>query len=308
MIAPLEKPSRCGRPGFAELTEVTGQEWPKRALEIAAAGGHSVLLVGPPDARLAQLARCLPGLLPGRSARVIRTPVRPREPRGLEDSAGEVSDEVLVVDDFLSQPRRSLHALAKFLQDRGPATGNGAGEDGAGKAWLPLLAATAQPCPCGYLGDARRECLCSPRRIERYRRRLTPSLLDCFDLRIEVCGPGDGQAWQLRGETTAVVAARVAVARAVQRSRFEHSIAPVLMHGVTPRLNAHLTVGELLAWCPMEPSARRLLAAAEERLSLSPLAMLGLLRLARTAADLAGRSEIAAPHVAEAIQLRGPWS
>lgn len=154
-----------------------------------------------------------------------------------------------------------------------------------------------QGCPCGHLGDERRECRCTPTQIERYRARLSGPLLDRIDLHVEVAAVGLAELTAApTGETTAVVAERVAAARRVQAERFGD--------GVAMPVNASLGPADLEVHCPLDDAAERLLASAFERLALSARALHRVLKVARTIADLAGARNLAASHVAEAIQYR----
>lgn len=309
-----------------DLSEVRGQEGAKRALEVAAAGGHNLIFIGPPGSGKTMLARRLPGILPPLtlaesiavtkiwslvaeeppSSLVSRRPFRSPHPGtstagmiggGSVPRPGEASlahAGVLFLDELPEFRRDALEALRQPLEE-GHVTVVRTRARLDFPARFSLLAAM-NPCPCGHLGDPRHECRCPRPLIERYRSRVSGPLLDRIDLHVEVPAVTLSELRSRPAEKSADVAERVLAARDRQRHRFG-------VASSTP-INAAMGPEDLRLHCPLADDPQRLLDAAFERLHLSVRAVTRILKVARTIADLEGVNAIAPGHVAEAIQYR----
>ena len=311
-----------------DLSEVRGQEPARRALEVAAAGGHNVLLVGPPGSGKTMLARRLPGILPpltlGEAFEVTRihsvaglippggslVTRRPfRDPHSSISAAGltgggaplprpgEVSLAhcgVLYLDELPLFPRNALESLRAPLED-GRVTIVRSMVQVAYPSRFGLVA-SMNPCPCGYLGDTQRECVCPVGDIQRYRGRLSGPLLDRVDIHVEVPRLTRRQLQQRGGgEHSSVVRARVVAARERQDRR---------LSGSGAYCNAGMIHSHVERFCALTADGERFLGMAIERLGFSARSYGRVLRVARTIADLAASDAIGVEHVAEAVQYR----
>jgi magnesium chelatase family protein len=305
-----------------DLGDVRGQAVAKRALTVAAAGGHNLILIGPPGSGKSMLAERMNGLLPPlehrdmlRVASIASVAGDPRATAltltppfraphhttsaqalvggGTRPRPGEISlahRGVLFLDELPEFSRMALEALREPLES-GVARISRVHEQLAFPAEFQLIAAM-NPCACGFLGDGTERCKCTPARLEQYRNRISGPLLDRFDLHIEVprVSFADITAPSITGES-AELRARVLQARAVQLER-------------AGRLNARLDSRALWQVVTLGAKERDLLKRATERWQLSARSVLRVLKVARTLADLAAAEAVAAVHVAEALQLR----
>ncbi len=332
LIEPYQASGNDLEPLFTptNFSEIKGQEHVKRALEVAAAGGHNVLMVGSPGAGKTLLARAMPGILPEMSIeesldvtriysvadqlpagtpliryRPFRAPHHTISHAGLVGGGnipkpGEISlahRGVLFLDEFPEFGTRVLEVMRQPMEDKVVTISRAKGSL-TFSANFQLIAAM-NPCPCGYYGDSLKPCTCAPAMVTKYQKRISGPLLDRIDIHIEVPRVDYEKLSSSRvSEPSGTIRQRVQTARDIQNKRFSNGESKDVV------CNADMRVGEVRQFCQLQPEGQSLMRAAMTQLNLSARAYHRILKLARTIADLAGSEEIQSVHLAEALQYR----
>ncbi|NLF01878.1 MAG: YifB family Mg chelatase-like AAA ATPase [Anaerolineales bacterium] len=310
-----------------DFAEIKGQEHVKRALEVAAAGGHNAVLTGPPGAGKTLLARSMPSILPAMTIdealevtkiysvagllpadtplmrhRPFRAPHHTISHPGLVGGGhfprpGEISlahRGVLFLDELPEFGTRTLEGLRQPMEDGTVSIARSTGTLSFPARFI--LVGAMNPCPCGYYGDPVRECTCNMATVSRYQKRISGPLLDRIDIHVEVPRVDYDKLTDRRlGEPSAAIRARVEQARQVQRQRYA---------GTPITCNADIGAREIREVCLLDEAGRALVRAAMQQMQMSARAFHRILKLARTIADLAGSDRIETVHLAEAIQYR----
>lgn len=313
-------------PAEFDFEEVAGQEHAKRALEVAASGGHNVAMIGVPGSGKTMLARAFPGILPrliveealevtsiysitgnipqGESivkSRPFRSPHHTISRIGLigggtNPKPGEISlahRGVLFLDEFPEFPRSVLEALRQPMEDGVVTIARASGSVSFPAKFL--LVAASNPCPCGYYGDLERPCRCLPGQISRYQKRISGPIIDRIDIHLDIPAVKIEKLEASRAESSKKVRERVQKAREKMQKRFRKT------QFVS---NSELTTKAIRELFKLSEESRKLLAAAVRQLNLSARSYYKVIKVARTIADLSGEKEIATVHIAEALQYR----
>jgi len=311
----------------SDMAHIKGQEHVKRAMEIAAAGAHNMLMFGSPGSGKTLIARTVPSILPDlileealeitkiysvagelpnnvalMTNRPFRSPHHTASGAALVGGGawprpGEISlahRGVLFLDEFGEFPRQVLENLRQPLEDGVINISRAAGNLSFPAKFV--LVAAMNPCPCGYHGDKEKQCICSPVQILNYRKRISGPIIDRIDIHIEVPRiKFDKLSSDSDSEKSAIIKERIQAARAIQQARFKDSLY------IT---NSEMTSEAVKRFCQVDEASRQLLRNAVDQMHLSARVYFRILKLARTIADLAGESKILTSHIAEALQYR----